>query len=214
MDISEYLKGRIYPGRILSLGKTTDGKPYVLYIITARSEKSRDRILVKNEEGLFTKSLSDSDDHLLLYKATEKLSDGSELIGNGDHVTFIKEKLDKGNTLEEAISVIFPEDDTYFTPRIFACLDSDGSYSIGIVRGQNENTERILWKYGESGNYGRLISTYKGISDEVEQFDNNPVLVEFDGDIERIWASIGSNITVALYCKIGKEEKIINGREQ
>ena len=56
-DLAEELKSNSYPGRGIVIGKTPDGlKAGAAYFIMGRSENSRNRVFVKDGEGIRTQA--------------------------------------------------------------------------------------------------------------------------------------------------------------
>ena len=63
-SLAEELSSTTYPGRGIVIGKTPDGKKAAIaYFIMGRSENSRNRIFVKDGEGIRTEAF----DPCLLY---------------------------------------------------------------------------------------------------------------------------------------------------
>ena len=57
LDLATLLAGNPYPGRGIVIGKTADGaKSVVAYFIMGRSENSRNRVFVKEPDGIRTEA--------------------------------------------------------------------------------------------------------------------------------------------------------------
>ena len=57
LSLEQELKNNAYPGRGIIIGKTPDGKKAVTaYFIMGRSENSRNRVFVKEGEGIRTEA--------------------------------------------------------------------------------------------------------------------------------------------------------------
>ena len=52
--INNYLSNRKYPGRTVIAGNTKDGKLFMAYLLQGRSENSRNRVLVKQDNAIET----------------------------------------------------------------------------------------------------------------------------------------------------------------
>ncbi len=97
LSIYEELKSNAYPGRGIIIGKSEDGKSAVTaYFIMGRSENSRNRVFVKEGEGIRTEAFDPSkltDPHLIIYAPVRVL--GNKLIvTNGDQTDTIYEGMD------------------------------------------------------------------------------------------------------------------------
>ena len=70
-SLAEELSSTTYPGRGIVIGKTPDGKKAAIaYFIMGRSENSRNRIFVKDGEGIRTEAFDTSkleDPSLIIY---------------------------------------------------------------------------------------------------------------------------------------------------
>ena len=70
-DLLKELSGNTYPGRGIVLGKHADGKHAVIaYFIMGRSENSRNRVFVEQEEGIRTQAFDPAklvDPSLVIY---------------------------------------------------------------------------------------------------------------------------------------------------
>ena len=109
-----------YPGRGLLLHTSADLRQTWMYFITGRSESSRSRrIRVVPHALLVEPTGSEAErDRLRHYACARRTEDGL-VIGNGDHVDVIANRLISGLATIEAVADIVPEPDPpIFTPRI------------------------------------------------------------------------------------------------
>ena len=71
LSLEQELKNNAYPGRGIIIGKTPDGKKAVTaYFIMGRSENSRNRVFVKEGEGIRTEAFDPAkleDPSLIIY---------------------------------------------------------------------------------------------------------------------------------------------------
>ena len=87
-DLTALLAANSYPGRGIVLGNTADGKQSVAaYFIMGRSENSRNRIFVKEPDGLRTEAYDPAklaDPSLIIYHPVRQMRRGL-IVTNGDH---------------------------------------------------------------------------------------------------------------------------------
>ena len=95
-DISKLLKENSYPGRGIIIGKSTDGENAVIaYFIMGRSENSRNRIFVTDNDGIKTKAYDASklvDPSLIIYSPV-RVYKNATIVTNGDQTDTIFEHL-------------------------------------------------------------------------------------------------------------------------
>ncbi len=218
MNIKEYIKTKSYPGRILIAGSDLNGKLLLVYAVMGRSLKSRNRILKLSDDELFTKLYDDSgeSDDLIIYSAKQRVGNRL-LLGNGNHVLLIKEKLLSGSSLIEALADIYPEpDEPNYTPRISLLYDFDTkSYEMAIVR-NHDSVERVVWKYTCFDGFCHIIHTYKDDGNPLISFSSDPVLLEVEDTetfVDDFWTSLNNENKVAMYFSDGNTERVINQRE-
>lgn len=203
MRISDYLKDRTYPGRILIGGTLKNGRPVVAYALMGRSEKSRNRVLVFEDQCLTAMPYDpegESGDSLTLYVASY-CSGNYKIYANGSHGKDIKDALDSGKTFLESLDALTPEPDALNTPRIALVYSDDGSYSLLIVRKDEKGEDdRVVWNYQNTPGYGHVIHTY---AEDAKPFDGDPALISF-GDkltsfVEELWDSLDEENKVSLF---------------
>lgn len=219
MLISEYLKDNKYPGRILIGGTACDGKPVVVYAVTGRSEKSRNRILISDKGCLRTQLLSDitDGDELTIYRASWDIP-GYRITANGSHGEDIAEALKSGKSLLESLDSLSPEPDAAATPRIALVSDcSDGTYSLAIVRKDADgNDERIVWKYQNTPGFGHIIHTYDNDGEPLPAFSSDPAVINLMDSLSEfsaeLWKALDKDNKVAMYLGYEGAERIINAR--
>ena len=218
MRIEDYLKSRPYPGRILVGGTLENGRPFALYLISARSEKSKNRVIAKEDGVVKTKLYKEGEeDNLIIYQVAKENSK-IRVFSNGIQTEGIFNKLDSGSTLLEALDEFSYEPDSLSTPRI-ALLENleDGEYELGIVKkGEDGSAKRITWHYTSTPGYGHIISTYNGDDDCPEAFDEEPeaisLLPSASAFIDAINSAIKEEYRVALYALYDGAERIINAK--
>ena len=106
-DLAALLAGTPYPGRGIVLGKTADGKQSVAaYFIMGRSENSRNRVFVKEPDGIRTQAYDPAklaDPSLIIYHPVRQMGRGL-IVTNGDQTDTIRDFLEQGLPFEQALS--------------------------------------------------------------------------------------------------------------
>ena len=105
LNLSGLLKENSYPGRGIVVGKTPDGaKAVFAYFIMGRSENSRNRIFVKDGEGIRTQAFDPSkmkDPSLIIYAPVRVLGTKT-IVTNGDLTDTIYDGMDHQMTFEQS----------------------------------------------------------------------------------------------------------------
>lgn len=211
--ISEVLSGNRYPGRIIIIGKTFDGKVAIAYAIMGRSENSRNRIFkIEGERDVYTKAFDESkvsDPSLIIYSAVRYV-DGGIIVTNGDQTDTVRDGLAEGRSFSEALSTrTFEPDAPNYTPRISGLVtyaDGDFDYQMSILRcpsGDGVTCSRDFYKYeGECG-VGHIIHTYASDGDPLPSFVGEPIPIEIPQTVEefthQIWDSLDRENRISLY---------------
>lgn len=230
-DLKNYLSSNEYPGRGVLIGKSEDGKNAVIvYFIMGRSENSRNRVFVTQDEGIKTQAFDPaklSDPSLIIYSPVRVLG-SKTVVTNGDQTDTVYDFLKEGKTFEEALRTrTFEPDEPNFTPRISGEADIAGGelfYKLSILKSANGNPDsvrRYFYEYNSPVNgRGHIIHTYKHDGNPIPSFEGEPVEVELKGDIdsltEKVWEGLNENNKVSLFVryidiKTGKTEtRIVN----
>ncbi len=213
VTLKEYLEPNAYPGRGIIIGKSEDQKYGVIcYFIMGRSENSRNRIFVKEDQGIRTQAFDPSklaDPSLIIYWPM-RVWDQQTIITNGDQTDTIYEGLQKGDTFQEALLTReFEPDAPNYTPRISGILHraaNDFSFEMSILksdRGNGSSCNRYFYRYecAQPGE-GRMIHTYQGDGAILPSFEGEPVVVELKGSMDQItdtlWESLNFENKVSL----------------
>ena len=192
-NMGEKLSANRYPGRGIVLGLTPDGKEAVAaYFIMGRSVNSRNRIFALEPDGIRTEAYDPSkmeDPSLIIYHPVRQLG-RALIVTNGDQTDTIRDFLEKGKTMEEALRTRkFEHDGPNWTPRISGIQASDGSYKMSILKAadpEGHHCARFFWEYPATAGLGHFLHTYV--------CDGNPVIPTFQGEPERV--SIPADIDV------------------
>jgi IMP cyclohydrolase len=192
-----------YPGRGIAVHRTDDGELRWAYFLTGRSPSSQARRFVRRP-GALAVGPTDAGaefDELRHYLCATGV-DGSEhiVVGNGDHVAVIAQRLASGLSLVEAIQEVAPEPDPPInTPRIAAVLGRDGAELV-IVRDLGGQPERLVHPVVLSRNEGVVVRTYAG---DVENPVGTAPILRFTcppaaSVPELIWAALDPALRVVL----------------
>ena len=207
-SMAERLDGNTYPGRGIVLGITPDGKKAVAaYFIMGRSVNSRNRVFIQEADGIRTEAHDPAlmkDPHLIIYHPVREVGRGL-IVTNGDQTDTIREFLEKGLPMEQALRTRqFEDDGPNWTPRISGLQSPDGSYKMNILKAadpEGKACARFTWEYPAIPGLGHFLHTYV--------CDGNPVIPTFQGEPERV--AIGADIdafTAELWENLNENNKI------
>lgn len=168
----------MYLGRILSVGMTTDGKPFVAYRVSSRSFPNRQAKKGEGEAAIIPKEGFETDIFKNTYIAYNciKIVGDTAIVSNGSHTDVIADKISLGMSIKDALGysllTMDYEKDDYNTPRIAAvincaCSENDYECYVGIVTDEKLLVEKV--GFGEAV----FISTYEC---------NNPEIVKFSAE--------------------------------
>lgn len=231
VSLEQELSGNSYPGRGIIIGKSEDGNYAVTaYFIMGRSENSRNRVFVKDGEGIRTQAFDPSkltDPSLIIYAPVRVLGNKT-IVTNGDQTDTIYELMDKQQTFEQALRTReFEPDAPNYTPRISGIMHVENgkyNYAMSILKSNNGNPDacnRYTFAYeNPSAGEGHFIHTYMGDGNPLPSFEGEPVLVGISGDIDSftnlVWDNLNADNKVSLFVRYidiatGKyETRIIN----
>lgn len=231
VSLEQELKSNSYPGRGIIIGKSADGAYGVaVYFIMGRSENSRNRIFVKDGEGIRTQAFDPAkltDPSLVIYAPVRVLGNKT-IITNGDQTDTIYELMDKQQTFEQALRTReFEPDAPNYTPRISGIMHIESgkfNYAMSILKSRNGNPDacnRYTFAYeNPAAGEGRFIHTYMGDGSPLPSFEGEPAWVDMKGDIDAltdcVWSSLNEENKVSLFVRYidlatGKyETRIVN----
>lgn len=194
-----------YSGRGLIVGRSTDGEKWLqIYWLSGRSENSRNRVLVEEEEQIRTATADRSkqvDGTFTLYTALCTLG-GAHIVGNGDQVTTVAEALVQGGSFEQALRTrAVEEDPPIWTPRISAIV-SEGKLTLSKIA---KNGHAFFEAAPLEPGAGLCLHTYRGDGDPILPFDEDPYPVRLEGGAEELaqssWEKLYPDFRVALVVK-------------
>lgn len=215
-SLAKELAENAYPGRGIVMGKSKDGKKAVTaYFIMGRSENSRNRIFVKDGEGIRTQAFDPSkltDPSLIIYAPVRVLGNKT-IVTNGDQTDTIYEGMDRQLTFEQSLrSRKFEPDEPNFTPRISGIVhieQGNYNYALSILKSSHGNPKscsRYTYAYeNPAAGEGHFIHTYMQDGNPLPSFEGEPKWVEISGDIDEfaqmIWENLNPENKVSLFVR-------------
>jgi len=216
INIKTELENNAYPGRGIIIGKSLDGKNAVIaYFIMGRSENSRNRIFIEDENGIKTKAFDESklvDPSLIIYSPV-RVFENKTIVTNGDQTDTVFDFMNAGETFEQALRTrTFEPDPPNFTPRISGIVEkceNNFSYKLSILKSNNGNensVERFFYEYQEPVcGEGHFIHTYKCDGDPIPSFYGEPKTIALENDIDELtntlWNSLNNDNKVSLFTR-------------
>lgn len=226
-DLAALLAGNPYPGRGIVLGKTADGRQSVAaYFIMGRSENSRNRVFVKEPDGIRTQAYDPAklaDPSLIIYHPVRQMGRGL-IVTNGDQTDTIRDFLEQGLPFEQALSTReFEPDGPNWTPRISGLLSPNGSYKLSILKSADaEGTAcaRYTFAYPGLAGVGHFLHTYVTDGNPIPTFQGEPERVAIPDTLEDcvnlLWSNLNEANKISLYVRYTDlatgtwEERIVN----
>ncbi len=210
--LNTLLSGNPYPGRGIVLGQTADGSQSVAaYFIMGRSENSRNRIFVKEPDGIRTQAHDPAkleDPSLIIYHPVRQFGRGL-VVTNGDQTDTIRDFLEQGLPFEQALRTReFEPDGPNWTPRISGLLSPDGSYKLSILKSadaQGSGCARYTFEYPGLPGVGHFLHTYVTDGNPIPTFQGEPERVAIQGTLEEfagmIWDNLNEANKISLYVR-------------
>ena len=226
-SLTEKLASNTYPGRGIVLGMLPDGKTSVAaYFIMGRSVNSRNRVFMEEPDGIRTEAFDPSklsDPSLIIYHPVRQLG-RSLIVTNGDQTDTIRDFMERGETLEQALRTReFEPDGPNWTPRISGLVQSDGSYKLSILKSadpEGSACTRHFFEYPALKGVGHFLHTYETNGDPIPTFFGEPERVALDGDIDTftaaVWENLNEDNKISLFVRYidnetrAYEQRIIN----
>lgn len=215
-NIATLLNTNAYPGRGIIIGRSRDGKSAVTaYFIMGRSTNSRNRVFVKEGEGIRTQAFDPSkleDPSLIIYAPVRVLND-STIVTNGDQTDTVYDNMKDGKTFEESLRCRkYEPDGPNFTPRISGIINiKDGSYDyvMSILKSDNGDPDccnRYTFTYDNpKAGEGRFIHTYMQDGNPLPSFEGEPEWIDIEGDIDEftsmLWDNLNEENKVSLFVR-------------
>lgn len=231
-DLAALLAGNTYPGRGIVLGQTPDGKTAVTaYFIMGRSENSRNRVFVKEPDGIRTEAYDPAklaDPSLIIYHPVRQMGRGL-IVTNGDQTDTIRDGLLEGKVFAQSLRTReFEPDPDNYTPRISGLLHKDGSYALSILKSNDGDPScccRYFFGYDHpKAGEGRFIHTYQENLDPLPSFEGEPRKVAVTAPDAKtlageLWASLNEDNKVSLFVQYvdlasGERDTVIINKHQ
>lgn len=221
-----------YPGRGILMGKSPDGTHAVIaYFIMGRSENSRNRVFVRDGEGIRTQAHDPkklTDPSLIIYAPVRKMGKQT-IVTNGDQTDTICEHIAAGGSFASALRTrTFEPDAPNFTPRIsaIATFEQDAfSFTMSLLKSAEGNPTACLRHFYEYETplpgQARFLHTYRGDGNPLPSFEGEPEAVTLpEGDANAlakcIWNALDTDNRVSLFVRTVRlsdghsEDAIIN----
>ena len=213
------LSANSYPGRGIVLGTSPCGRFDVqVYWIMGRSENSRNRIFVIDQDTNFmkTQAFDESklvDPSLIIYYPAKHGKD-YHIITNGDQTDTVYDIMQNGGSFEEALNTrCYEPDGPNFTPRISGITyrnPNPAVYKLSILKSRFNNEEagceRHFFSYEKKmPGLGHFISTYKTDGNPIPSFSGEPQLVPIaktpQETLDMYWNALNETNRVSLMVK-------------
>ena len=211
-SLREKLASNPYPGRGIVLGMSADGKTSVAaYFIMGRSVNSRNRVFLSEPDGIRTEAYDASklaDPSLIIYHPVRELG-RSLIVTNGDQTDTIREYLEQGLSMEQALrSRAFEPDGPNWTPRISGLVCPDGSYKLSILKSADaagSACARLFFEYPALPGQGHFLHTYVTDGNPIPTFCGEPERVAIEGDINaftaQLWDGLNEDNKISLFVR-------------
>jgi hypothetical protein len=185
VSLEQELTSNSYPGRGIVIGRSEDGSCAVTaYFIMGRSSNSRNRVFVKDGEGIRTQAFDPSkliEPSLIIY-APVKVLGNKTIVTNGDQTDTIYAGMDKQLTFEQSLRCReFEPDSPNYTPRISGIMHIEkgsNNYAMSILKSSNGNPSscnRFTYAYeNPAAGEGHFIHTYMHDGKPLPSFEGNP----------------------------------------
>lgn len=213
----EFFKNHSYVGRGIVIGQSPDKKNFFqIYWIMGRSENSRNRIFLQENENVKTEAFDSSklsDPSLIIYYPVRQVAD-MHIVTNGDQTDTIEQSLINGGSFEDALETrTYEPDAPNYTPRISGITYFDGEntkYSLSVLKNIDKDAsnrvQRSYFNYEESiPGYGHFIHTYEKDGNPLVSFEGEPkampIFNTVDENLEFYWNNLNEDNKVSLLVK-------------
>ncbi len=223
-SMAEQLKQNPYAGRGIVIGKTPDNKKLaVAYFIMGRSENSRNRVFVEQNQDVIIHPFDASkveDPSLIIYAPikvyqNDKTCQHNLIVTNGDQTDTIYDHIKEGKTFEQALETrAFEPDAPNLTPRISGMVTFtydktfDFTYKMSILKSadaQGTACHRYTFSYTPLAGLGHFIHTYAANENPLPTFQGEPKRVAIPNDIDaftnEIWENLHTDNKISLYVR-------------
>jgi len=214
-NVEKNLKNNEYPGRGIIIGLNSKGDKFIqVYWIMGRSENSRNRIFVLEENIVKTHPFDESkckDPSLIIYNALRDF-DKYFIVSNGDQTDTVYNEIQSNGSFESALlKRTFEPDAPNYTPRVsgIIVLQENPYYKLNILKAENNNPDIPVngtWVYKNFiKGVGHCIHTYKENGSPIPPFEGEPYMVPLGNTIDEIadfyWNVLNSENKISLVVK-------------
>jgi IMP cyclohydrolase len=206
----EWLKNNPYPGRGIVMGLGPSGELVQIYWLMGRSENSKNRVFVQNQDNsVSTKAFDEkklTDPSLIIYNPL-RIANDVRIISNGDQTDTIAEFLLNGKSVEEALKTrTYEPDAPNYTPRISGVFYPNGSYILSILKASNKKNPKresiFIEKESGMANIGEMLTTYEGDSDPLQSFAGLPRLMPIKNTVQEnidfYWSMLNPKYRISI----------------
>lgn len=212
-----------YPGRGLVLGRNLHGDVVQVYWVMGRSDNSRNRVLVREGQDVFTRPADPKkagDPSLIIYRAMgfyDGMDGQGHVVSNGDQTDTICDAFDLDLSLVEMLANReYEPDSPNFTPRISGLVfpnpdDQKPLAQISVLKKSKLPGDKrcisCLYTYQDiAPGIGYCVTTYMGNGDPLPSFTSEPFTTIIEGDALRIarfyWQFLNEEHRVSLVVKM------------
>jgi hypothetical protein len=217
-----------YPGRGIVLGLSQDGETALqAYWVMGRSENSRNRLLVEEDDVVRTAAYDESkvtDPSLIIYnamrifQAPESLA--AHVVSNGDQTDTIVEGFEGGQAFATSLKTReYEPDEPNYTPRISGLVvpyrrpgpDGLAEYGLSVISKASADSDAPVHDYfrgalsDEDKGAGHCVHTYLGDGSPLPSFQGEPFAVPVGEGIndtaEMFWEALNADNRVAIAVK-------------
>jgi IMP cyclohydrolase len=202
------LAGRPYPGRGCLAVRSSDGDLLLSYFLTGRSEASRARSFRSRANGDLEVVGTDAKHDALRHYIASASRGKWVVVGNGDHVVPVAERLaEDGDVLRAWAQHTYEPDPPIFTPRVWMAWRPEHPLVFGQARRSERSdggADRVVWVFDEvPPGAGVLLTTYTGTVDHVST-SREPIDVEIPVTTtaelnEEVWRSLNPEVRVGCF---------------
>ncbi len=211
-NINSLLANNSYPGRGIIIGTSANGKYNVVaYFIMGRSVNSRNRVFIKENDGIRTEAYDPSklsDPSLIIYHPV-RVSENGLIVTNGDQTDTIKNGFVSNTGFFESLETReFEPDGPNWTPRISGLVKKDGSYLMSILKSVDEKGSACVrhgYSYPKVNGVGHFIHTYNCDGNPIPSFTGEPERIEIVDCMEQftsdVWSNLNNDNKISLYVR-------------
>lgn len=198
----------MYIGRMIALGRSTEGTPFAGYRVSSRSFPDRHAIVKGESIYVAPRNREDLEKSPYISYPCIKIAGEYAVVANGEHSEAIAAHLFRGkkpfNAVTEALSEAGPEHDAHNTPRIAGILCPSRGI-IGIVQSSGLNVKEFELEKA------LMVATYEKTAFEAIKIEGKNAR-----EIALTLYELEFDLPVCTACAVSKEKAfelgVYNGR--